>query len=216
MSAETIVMLVLLGVLTMVGIFMGRAALVALAVGIGFLGLITSGAFGETVKLPITAIGGTPPEAVVSLVEVGYSFTTESGGKSMPIYAVMIGNTGKAENASLYWTKFFGLYATNGTFWVHPVDQPADVWKRVIYHRPGSMYEAAVFFEDPETWRFEETDKAHIILPAFVRSLPPAELARVEFVITYFDGGTKVYVRSWTPPDEAKALFEAVEKAYRQ
>ncbi|MDP3947210.1 MAG: hypothetical protein Q8Q41_00770 [bacterium] len=194
-------MLVLLGVLTMVAIFMGRAALVALAVGIGFLGLITSGAFGSEAKaLP------------VSLVEVGYSFTTEDGGKSMPLFAVMLGNTAKAENASLYWTKFFGLYATNGTFWVHPVDQPADVWKRVIYHRPGSMYEAAVFFEDQETWRFEETDKAHMILPAFVRALPSAELAKVEFVLTYFDGGgTNVYLKSRTPPESARALFETIE-----
>src|SRR3989338_8764542 len=54
--------------------------LIALAAGIGFFGPITRAAFGETTAQS------------VSLVEIGNSFTTEDGGKSMPIFAVMVGN----------------------------------------------------------------------------------------------------------------------------
>lgn len=162
----------------------------------------------------------------VSLVEVGSSYTTEGGGKTMPLFAVMIGNTGRAERLANIWSKFFGPYSLNATLWVHPADEPADVWKRVIYHRPRNIYEAQVFYENHEVWKFEQTDKAHMILPGFVRALPPAELAKVEFVITYFsdeggsasggDGGTKVYIKSWTPPADAKALFEAIEQTHRE
>ncbi|OGZ02702.1 MAG: hypothetical protein A3G64_02855 [Candidatus Liptonbacteria bacterium RIFCSPLOWO2_12_FULL_60_15] len=179
--------------------------LIALAAGIGFFGPITRAAFGETTAQS------------VSLVEIGNSFTTEDGGKSMPIFAVMIGNTEKAERASLYWTRFFGLYATNGTFWVHPVDEPANIWKRIIYHRPRNIYEAQIFFADQEAWSFKETDKGHIILPSYARALTPAQLEKVDFIITYFDGGgTKVYVKSWTSPEDAKALFEAIERAHNK
>lgn len=159
-----------------------------------------------------SAFGAEP----VSLVEVGSSYTTEDGGKTMPIFAVMIGDTARAEHLANVWSQYFGPYALDATLWVHPADEPADVWKRATYHRPQNIYEAQVFYEDREAWKFEETDKAHMILPPYARALTPAELLKVDFIITYFDGGTKVYVKSWTSPEDAKALFEAIERAHRK
>lgn len=170
------------------------------------------------INLAFAAASGSvsaPGKEPISLVEVGTSYTTGGDGKTTPIYAVMIGNTLKAEEVALALSRHFGPYAVNATIWVHRVDQPADTWTRIIFHRPRNIYETQVFFDDQGAWEFEETDKASVILPSFARALTPAELLKVDFIVTYFDGGTKVYLKSEVTTEEAKKLFEAFEQALR-
>lgn len=174
--------------------------LVALAAGIGFFGPITRAAFGETAAQS------------VSLVEIGNSFTTEDGGKNVPIFAVMLGNTKKAEMLAYNWSQHFGPWSLDAALYVRPADKPAGTWKKAAYHRPKNADEAKKWFDRKEDF-YEEAYGDIALLPEPFRGLPAEELAKVEFITAYFDGSTKVYVKSWTSPEDAKALFEAIERA---
>lgn len=122
----------------------------------------------------------------------------------------MIGNTKKAEQSTSNWTQQLGLYAIDGTMWVHPADNPLEVWERKIFHRPQNIYESLVFYENPEIWKFTERDYYYVILPLPWRKLTIDQLAKVEFIIIYFTGGTKVYLKSEVSTEEARELFEWV------
>lgn len=122
----------------------------------------------------------------------------------------MIGNTNKAEQLTSNWAQNFGLYAIDGTMWVHPADNPLEVWEQKIFHRPKNIYEYLVFQENPEVWKSTERGCYHVILPLPWRKLTIDQLAKVEFIITYFTGDTKIYLKSEVSTEEAKELFEWV------
>lgn len=146
----------------------------------------------------------------VSLIQSGTSFTSNGGGELTPIWSIMIGNTEKAEQLTNTWSPHFGPHALDGTIWVRSTDNQLDIWKRVIFHRPKNIYETLVFFENPGNWTFTEIDSFHILSSFPWHKFTSDQLNKVDFIVTYFTGDTKIYLKNDISIEEAKELFEWV------
>lgn len=98
--------------------------------------------------------------------------------------------------------KALGPFALNATLWVRP---PAKVslWKKVTFKRPASIDELAEFVRSKEGFYSESYEPA---LPAPFDRLSEEDLAKIDFVISYAGGGTKVYLLGISP-EETKAFF---------
>ncbi|MDO8504511.1 MAG: hypothetical protein Q7S36_01530 [Candidatus Liptonbacteria bacterium] len=128
--------------------------------------------------------------------------------KNTPFYAIVSKNTNPAEELFSSWTKHFGEYAMDGELYVHLEENSVEAWKVTAYHRPKNGDQTRAWLTD-KTLFSEEKSGDKSILPSLIRSLPEKELAKVWYVVHYYDGSAKVYLQSGTTAGEASAIILA-------
>lgn len=150
----------------------------------------------------------------VSLVKIGFRvFTSGDQLVQEDLYAVRIGDTSLAEAQSNYFGRFFADYSLNATLYVRIEEGENENWKAVTYRRPASDEEIVKFFENPpESFKrfYSEKPVKASELPAPADKLEQGELARIDFVIVYLTGGTKIYPVDGTTFEEAEALTRKI------
>ncbi|MEK7567174.1 MAG: hypothetical protein AAB527_03525 [Patescibacteria group bacterium] len=140
----------------------------------------------------------------VSLEKDGTRWSSRRG--SSELWTVMVGDTAPAEKKAIAWTRNLGPFALNATLWARA---PAKVslWKKVTFRRPANIDEFAEFVYSKEKFYSESYESA--LPPPFDR-LSAEDLAKIDFVISYADGGTKVYLFGVTP-EETKTFFLKIQ-----
>jgi hypothetical protein len=149
-------------------------------------------------------------QLIVALQQIG---STSASGVTWPMWAIRIGDTEAAEAAAMFWntsSRYLGANSINGTVWV----RGGDGWIKASYYRPNSTLEFRDFVKDPKPFRSETTGGASI-LPFPFSQLKAEELQEIDFIVTYFDGGTKAYVQSGLSQDEAISLLQTVSRHRR-
>ncbi|HYN15030.1 MAG TPA: hypothetical protein VES66_04480 [Terriglobales bacterium] len=146
-------------------------------------------------------------QQIIALQQIG---STAANGITWPMWAIRIGDTEAAEAAAMFWTtssRYLGANSINGTVWV----RGGEGWIKAIYCRPNSTLEFQDFVKDPAPFRSATTGGASI-LPFPFSQLQAKELQEIDFIVTYFDGGTKAYVQSGLSQDEAISLLQTVSR----
>ncbi len=139
-------------------------------------------------------------EPKVQVVQIGVR--SYSDGFRVPIWAVMIGDTGPAERAAhLY--NVFGPYSQNATVWVRNGDAPT--WVRTTYQRPRTADEVADWLENAEAFSYREEGGTEL-LPVSFRKLSGDLLRTVEFIVRYEDKSAKAYLFPGTSREEAEEI----------
>lgn len=129
--------------------------------------------------------------------------------KITTLYAVMAKNTNPAEQLSSSWMKHFGEYALDGEVFVRLEEGSADAWRVIAYHRPKDADQAGAWSKDKPLFKDEKSgDKS--VLPTPIRALPEKSLAKVWYIVHYFDGSAKVYLQSGTTIGEASDILRAL------
>jgi hypothetical protein len=149
-------------------------------------------------------------QLIVALQQIG---STSASGVTWPLWAIRIGVTEAAEAAAMFWntsSRYLGANSINGTVWV----RGGEGWIKASYYRPNGTLEFRDFVKDPSPFRSETTGDASI-LPFPFSHLKAKELQKIDFIVTYFDGGTKAYVQSGLSQDEAISLLQTVSR-YRR
>ncbi len=136
----------------------------------------------------------------VQVVQIGVR--SYSDGFRVPIWAVMIGDTGPAERAAHRYD-VFGPYGLNATVWVRNGDAPT--WVRTTYQRPGTANEVAHWLENAEAFSYRDEGGTEL-LPLSFRKLSGDLLRTVEFIVRYDDKSAKAYLFPGTSREEAEAI----------
>jgi hypothetical protein len=147
----------------------------------------------------------------IGLVRIG---TTSSNGNSMPLWALQIGNTSAAEYAASIQgdhSRYLGPNALDGVIWIRAGENPKR-WVRVIYIRPHSLNEFLDFVDQPACFRARNMGGREI-LPLPFSLLPPPELAKLDYIVLYFQGGVKAYLLSGTSENEAFRFLTSYRSA---
>ncbi len=142
---------------------------------------------------------------LIALQQVGCS---SLNGVTSPMWAIRIGDTETAEKAAAFWmtsSRHLGVNSINGIVWV----RDRGGWSKATYYRPRSAVEFLDFLETPELFRTRKTGDTSI-LPFPFNLLKANELRKIDFIVTYFDGGTKAYTQSGLSEDGAISLLQAV------
>ena len=126
-------------------------------------------------------------------------------GLSYCLYAVRIGDTSKAEYLDMKFASRFGLFSINAKLYVRPADRKSESdWKEVIYRRPTEQ-EVDEFLKNPTKFyseRMVKTDDLPYVLYEY-------DMAKVDFELVYFDGGSKIYfLKDTTPIDVVMVMFD--------
>jgi hypothetical protein len=142
----------------------------------------------------------------VSLVRIG-TRSYSDGRESIQLFAVMIGDTLRAEIAANKREEMgLGPYAIDGTIWKCSDESSGDKWMEITYSAPRTIEEMETFMEHPELFMDKKEGGAEI-LPYPFKKLNDSNLARIDFIVSYKAGGMKAYI---FPESDAEALFEAV------
>lgn len=145
-----------------------------------------------------------------SCIRIGTSFISQNGkSRTEPIYAIMIGDTKKAEELSLNQAQYFGPWSLDAALYVHPANKPAGTWKKAVYHRPKNVDETKKWLDNKESF-YEEAYGDVALIPEPFRGLPKGELAKISSIVAYLDGTTKVYLVDSVTAKSAKALLAAM------
>jgi hypothetical protein len=142
---------------------------------------------------------------LIALQQVG---CTSVNGVTSPMWAIRIGDTEAAEKAAAFWmesSSHLGANSINGIVWV----RDGEGWIKATYKRPRSAVEFSDFLESPELFASRKTGDISV-LPFPFKGLNANELQKVDFIVTYLDGGTKAYIQSGLSEDEAISLLRAV------
>lgn len=144
------------------------------------------------------------PEVNVQLVQIGTRFYSE--GSRVPIWAVMLGDTAKAERIA-HGYRGLGPYGLNATLWTHT--NGVSRWARTTYRRPRNIEELLAWHEDVAlfTLRQEGNDS---LLPTPFASLEAELVDTLDFIIRYDDGSTKVYLYPGTSNGDAERVVTAL------
>ena len=143
-------------------------------------------------------------ETSVQLVQIGTRFYSD--GPRVPIWAVMLGDTAEAERiAHVY--RGLGPYGLNATLWTHT--DGVSGWVRTSYRRPRNIGELLAWHDDVGlfTLRQEGDDS---LLPAPLASLQAELVGKLDFIIRYDDGSTKVYLYPGTSKGDAERVVTAL------
>jgi len=142
--------------------------------------------------------------ASVHLVRIGVRFSSD--GLRVPIWAVMLGDTARAERIAHAY-RALGPHGLNATLWTRAGDAPH--WARTTYRRPKNIDEVIAWRDDVRlfTQRQEGDDS---LLPAPVAHLDADLIGKMEFIIRYDDGSTKVYLFPGTSAGDAERVVTAL------
>jgi hypothetical protein len=141
----------------------------------------------------------------VQVVQIGVR--SYSDGFRVPIWAVMIGDTGPAERAAHKYN-VFGPYSLNATVWVRNGDAPT--WVRTTYQRPRTADEVADWLENAEAFSYREEGGTEL-LPVSFGKLSGELLRTVEFIVQYDDTSAKAYLFPGTSREEAEAMAAGLD-----
>ncbi len=143
-------------------------------------------------------------ETSVQLVQIGTRFYSD--GSRVPIWAVMMGDTAKAERIA-HGYRGLGPYGLNATLWTHT--DGVSRWARITYRRPRNIEELLAWHEDVAlfTLRHEGDDS---LLPPRLASLETELIDKLDFIIRYDDGSTKVYLYPGTSNGDAERVVTAL------
>jgi hypothetical protein len=160
-------------------------------------------------QVPLTALDrqvqpSAIPQADVQLVQIGIRFYPD--GSRIPIWAVMLGDTARAERKARMYRRL-GPYGLNATLWTQSDKAPR--WVRTTYRRPQNIDEFMAWYEDAAPFTFrQEGDNSLLPWPfaAFAADL----IEKLEFIIRYDDGTAKAYLYPGTSAGDAEKFFSAV------
>ncbi len=148
-------------------------------------------------------------EDSVQLVQIGVRCYPD--GSQLPIWAVMMGDTGPAERVARGYSGF-GPYSLDATLWTRAEDMPH--WVRTTYRRPQNPDEAVNWFKDREPFTSRlEGDSG--VLPAQFAILADDLIGKVDFIIRYNDGTAKAYLFAGTSTDDAERIVKALTAGNR-
>lgn len=144
------------------------------------------------------------PEVSVQLVQIGTRFYSE--GSRVPIWAVMMGDTAKAESIA-HGYRSLGPYGLNATLWTHT--DGVSRWARTSYRRPRNIEELLAWHDDVAlfTLRQEGDDS---LLPPPLAGLKAELVDKFDFIIRYDDGSTKAYLYPGTSNGDAERVVTAL------
>lgn len=136
-------------------------------------------------------------------VQIGMHF---EGNSRVPLWAVMVGDTTRAESVARFYASTLGPYALDATLWVR--DTPAQ-WSKVTYRRPQNIDELLDFHDDAATFTSRETCTASL-LPLRIGDLRPDLLRQIDFIIRYDDGSAKAYLLAGTSRAQLDEIVLAI------
>ncbi len=144
-------------------------------------------------------------EPRVQLVQIGTRSYPD--GSRVPIWAVMMGDTARAERIARRYNRF-GPYSLNATIWARSSASPA--WVRTTYRRPQSLDEIAAWYEDAEAFSFREEGGTWLLPEPFAR-LSSELMRRLDFIIRYDDESAKAYLYPGTSRQDAEGIVAAID-----
>jgi hypothetical protein len=173
--------------------------------GLGFLAAAAPpGVRGEPVSL--SSRGAAGPARGVDLEVVGSSYETgEDGGRTRPIHSVVLGDPRAAEDRAYGWSHRFGMYALDATLWTRVWPESSARWRQTSLRRPATAAEIATFADTPEAFKVETLGGVDL-LPRPFRELDEIDLARVEYIVSYWRGGSRALLRIGVAPHDADAM----------
>lgn len=139
---------------------------------------------------------------LVALQQVG---STSVNGLASPMWAIRIGDTEAAEHAAATSSRFLGANSIHGIVWV----RDGESWIKATYYRPRSAFEFVDFLKNPRPFSVRQTGDVSI-LPFPFNRLNAKKLRGIDFIVTYFDGGTKAYIQSGSSEDEVTVLLQVI------
>lgn len=150
------------------------------------------------------------PDASVQLVQIGVRSYPD--GLRVPMWAVMIGNTARAELRARE-HKEFGPYSLNGTVWVPSGN--AQTWVRVTYRRPQTLDDVVDWYSNAEA--FSSRKEGGIsLLPRPFSELSSDVIQRIDFIVVYEDRSAKAYLLPGISKQEGEAITDLLENLLGQ
>lgn len=144
-------------------------------------------------------------EPRVQLVQIGVRSYPD--GSRVPIWAVMMGDTARAEGIARRYNRF-GPYSLNATIWARSSASPA--WVRTTYRRPQSLDEIAAWYDDAEAFSSREEGGAWLLPEPFAK-LSTELMQRLDFIIRYDDESEKAYLYPGTSKADAEGVAAAID-----
>jgi hypothetical protein len=145
----------------------------------------------------------------VELVQSGVR--SQSDGPRIPLWAIMVGDTGNAEQIAHQY-RWLGPCGLNATVWTR--NEETATWVRTSYRRPQNVDEAIAWRANPD--RFTSRKQGNIsLLPSPFARLGTGLIEKVEFIITYDDDSSKAYLFPGTLKGDAQAIVAAIRDLVR-
>lgn len=117
------------------------------------------------------------------------------------MYAIQIGQTAEGERQALIFQQLLGPNALNASIWVK-----RDGWKKDEFIRP-TLAQVPDFLKDPSKFRSEKP----VSRPDMLARLSQEQLDWVDYVVRYYVGGTKIYLKPACKITEAEAIRMQVD-----
>jgi hypothetical protein len=180
-----------------------RLAVAAWALGIATMtgpSAVTAESVGATTR------EGRRAARTATIEVIGTSFTTGDGGGRAEIHSVVVGDPRTAEAHAYFWSGRFGMHGLDGTLWTRSAPESSVRWRQIILRRPRTPEEVEIVAARAPAFTLG-VDGGADLLPLPFRGLAERDLARLDYIVEYFTGGTRAVLNVGATRADAEGIL---------